>query len=65
MPDLTVTLDTARYAAVTAEATAQGVTESDIAQASADSQADILLADQLNAWWNGKTLVEKQAIKDA
>jgi len=65
MADLTITLEGARAAAVDSEAEKEGLTVAQVAQAAADQQADILRNDQVNAWWNSKTLEQKEAIKNS
>ena len=59
-----VTLSTEQRTALETEAK-EGETVDHVLQATVDEQTAILRADQANAWWNSKTLAEKEAIKAA
>ena len=65
MADITVTLDSDRLAAIQEYATEKGISVTDVAQITADQQADILRNDRLNVWWNSLTTSQKQVIKTA
>ncbi len=65
MPDTTISLSQSRQDALDAYATANGTTFQVLAQARAEEEADAIAANDVNSWWNSKTLAEKEALKAA
>tara|TARA_R110000787_G_scaffold27836_1_gene76596 strand:- start:16 stop:213 length:198 start_codon:yes stop_codon:yes gene_type:complete len=63
--EITVTLDAPRQAAVDTVAANKGITVAEVAQESADFNADLLRIDIVTAWWNLQSLDEKEAFMNA
>jgi len=65
MANITITPTTERAAAVDTYAISLGTTAAALAQARYDDEADRLIENTYNSWWNGLDLDAKKAIYDA
>ncbi|MAH51573.1 hypothetical protein CMI37_37500 [Candidatus Pacearchaeota archaeon] len=61
----TINLSSSRQASMDAYAKANGTTSTALIQKWAEGEADALAENDVNSWWNSKTLAEKEAIKAA
>ena len=62
---ITITSTVEREEAVEAYATSQGTTAAAMAQARYDQEADGLIENTYNSWWNGLALAAKKSTYDA